>query len=257
MMTMQTYLKTVAATAVGLALAMPMAFTAAATVSAGASVTNVQFKVVDLTPDDGQTGGIIYDRRFQTLGAIVGDSRKQVGSTDWSALSVFNSSGTNYASKTHSGVPGEVQAYAQNSGGDDGSSTYGEQGGDFLLLPHTSISMWGHMAGFVQSVGGPGQASVTAQSSVVFYDYISFAQLDSDSQRVDLTRSPYGASYDKDFRLSFENDTDAIRFITWGSGADAYAATTAPVPEPEGYAMLAAGLLLIGVAARRRKAAQS
>ena len=256
MMTMQTYLKTAAAAAVSLALAMPMSFATAATVSAGASVTNVQFHVVDLTPDDGQAGGIIYERRFATLSATVGDSYDQVFFGDWRAASLSKSSGNNYASSTQSGIPGEIRSYAQNSGGDKGSSTFGSHDGDFWLLPHTSISMSGHMAGFVQSAGGPGHASATAQSTAVFYDYISFERLDSASLKVDLTSSSHGTSYDEDFRLSFKNDTDDIRFISWGSGAYADAATTAPVPEPEGYAMFAAGLLLLGAVARRRKAAQ-
>ncbi|WP_294765795.1 FxDxF family PEP-CTERM protein [uncultured Rhodoferax sp.] len=44
-------------------------------------------------------------------------------------------------------------------------------------------------------------------------------------------------------------------FTLSGSGTDAnYTVTLAPVPEPETYALMLAGLGLLGVAARRRKA---
>jgi len=255
-MTMQTCLKTAAAAACGLMLAMQAPCAAAAAVSSGASVTNVQFHVVDLTPDDGQAGGITYYKRESSLTAVAGNIPDDKDYNDWVAASVFKSSGTDRASMTHSGTPGEIQSYAEANSGV--TAAYGFQDGYLWLLPHTSLSMTGHMSGFVRSVSGLSYASAVSDSIVSFYkgDCVPCTLAEA-RKEVTLDSSPYGASYDEDFNLSYANNTDKAIALTWSNYQYINAGTTLPVPEPEGYAMLAAGLLVLGAVARRRHITKS
>jgi hypothetical protein len=59
--------------------------------------------------------------------------------------------------------------------------------------------------------------------------------------------------------LIVTNSTDSMQTYTWGAYLTAYAftQTVSPVPEPETYAMLLAGLGLIGAAVKRHKAKQA
>ena len=258
-MKMTTPTKTAIASAFGLMLALPATFATAAAVSAGAAVTNVQFHVVDLTPDDGQAGGITYYKRESSLNAVAGNLSDDKDYGDWRAASVYKSEGPNHASMTQSGNPVEMQAHAEANGGAYPTAAYGLQEGYFWLLPHTSITMTGHIAGFVQSVGGLSYADASSFATVYFYDegrpgYYTLAEIRKD---LDLNSSPYGAVYDEDFNLSYANNTNQALAIRWTNYEYTNAATTTPVPEPEGYAMLATGLLLLGAVARRRKAGQS
>ncbi len=258
-MKMKTSMKTAIASAFGLMLALPATFATAAAVSAGAAVTNVQFHVVDLTPDDGQAGGITYYKRESSLSAVAGNLVDGKDYNDWRAASVYKSDGPNHASMTQSGNPVEIQARAEANGGDYGTAAYGLQEGYFWLRPHTSITMTGHIAGFVQSVSGPSYATANSAASVYFYDegrpgYYTLAEI---RKELNLNSSPYGAVYDEDFNLSYANNTNTALAIRWTNYEYTYAAVTTPVPEPEGYAMLTAGLLLLGAVARRRKTGQS
>lgn len=254
-MKMHTRMRTALACAAGLALSMPAAFATASAVSSGAAVTNVQFHVVDLTPDDGQAGGITYYRRESSLSAVAGNVSDDKDYNDWRAASVYSNSGTALATMTQSGVPGETQTHAEVSGADS-AAAFGLQEGAFWLTPHTSITMSGHVAGFVQANSGLDYAKASSFLVVYLYDENQQRYLSEVRKDLNLDSDHHGAAYDEDFTLSYANNTDAAIALQWTNYQYIYAATTDPVPEPEGYAMLAAGLLLLGAVARRRKAAQ-
>ncbi|WP_217431305.1 hypothetical protein [Duganella vulcania] len=244
--------------ALGLALTITPPLAAAAAVSAETSISNVQLKVVDLTPDDGQAGGINYFDRESALYTNAGQTLHDYQNyKDLRAATATVSSGSAQAWTSHSGVPGEIQGRTQ-SNGYDAASTFTYQNASFWLMPHTSVSVSGHIAGFVQSVAGLPYASANTSAQVYFWNLSAHTgYLARVYKELTLDSSPSGSAFNEDFNLYYANDTDKAIAIRWASVADTYAAASAPVPEPQGYAMLAAGLLLLGAVSRRKKSIQS
>ncbi|OEZ55675.1 PEP-CTERM sorting domain-containing protein [Duganella sp. HH105] len=238
----------------GFALAAISPLSAAGSVSTGVAITNVQFKVGDI---DGYPGQINLgkQRTWMSAGSELASLHDTQSYDDLRAATASVSSSTAKNWTTHSGVAGEIQAYSEASGRDQGgTSSIQEQ--YFALTPHSSISISGHISGFVESSAGMPDAS--ADSHVRIYLLNGDDELAGVEMDIGLSYlSPYSATYSKDFILTYENHTDFGMSMLWSSVAHTYASNkwypTNPVPEPESYAMMAAGLVLLGVVARRRK----
>lgn len=149
-----------------------------------------------------------------------------------------------------------------------------------LLAAHTQVTIWAHStiwATMVDASVCPGcEAQFTGYAALVggeqFGAYIAANQLDSKLRDAALTAagisflgmsdSNPGVSRDGTLSLTFTNDTDSEQgygFLAgaWINGNSIPAATppTTPVPEPEAAGLALVGLLVSGIALRRRQRA--
>ncbi|MQA36660.1 PEP-CTERM sorting domain-containing protein [Rugamonas aquatica] len=240
----------------GLALAAISPLSVAASVSAGAAITNVQFTVGNI--DGYGTGGVRFLEQKSWINADsdVGGWSYHQDYSDLRAANLSISSSTAQVQASHSGVAGEMQGRSEVSGADQaGTSSFQDR--RFMLLPHSSISVSGHISGFVES--GAGLPNASAASDVRIYlwvwdEHVSGGYLGQEVTGLSLDYvSPYSATYSKDFNLTYANHTDQEVSMFWTSYEHTYVGNVGQVPEPEGYVMMAAGLMLLGVVARRRK----
>lgn len=240
--------------AVALLLSTVAPFAAALpSVSAAASISQVQFHTVDLTPDDGQAGGIAGLTAGAGLSARIGNS---VDAHPYRALQPDTATiADNFASATisQSGAPGEM-ASTTESHGYDHAYTSGVQRVDFLLLAHTALSVTGHIAGYAhQDAGLPyswSGSSVLAELDLNMWQTAGYV-----SRTIGAFGPHPDLSYDQDFVVNYANNSDSAISMYWytTTQSDASNGINSPVPEPEGYPMLGAGLALIGLVAYRRQ----
>lgn len=240
------------AVAVLLSAAAPFA-AALPSVSASSNISNVQFHTADLTPGDGQAGGISGLRANGELSARFGQVSDNHPYQAVQAASAAVADHFTSAAISQSGTPGEMAAQAEAHGYDHARAE-GRQQIDFLLLPHTALSITGHIAGAVhQDPGLPyswGMSSVWGELNLDLWHTVG---------GVSKTISVFGPKpdpvYSQDFAVNYANDTDAAIAMYWyvNTYADASSGINAPVPEPAGFAMLGIGLPLIGLAVRRRQ----
>lgn len=222
-------------------------------VSSAASVSNVQFRTVDLTPDDGQTGGITFTGANASLSAKVGTALSNTRPYQaLSAATVAVANNFHSASATQSGAPGEVALHTE-AHGYDWAIAESTQRVDFILQGHTALTLTGHVAGFAHQDDGLEYPWVTSSVYATLQIDV-WNTLGSVSKYVSAFRSQPDRSYSEDFVVSYANNTDSAISMYWYTSiyANGSNGINAPVPEPETYAMLAAGLALIGLATRRR-----
>lgn len=229
--------------------------TSHAAANAAATVSNVNIQVVDLTPDDGQAGGIVSRGSYSRLFTIVpgfADDDQRYGDTR-AATSGYDNIVT-HVRAVHSGVPGEIHGEVATRGG-DGGATLTNQGMDFWLQPHTSITITGKVSGYVQRDADLPGASAESAVSITFIVAQDWRYAKKEVTFYGQPASTSYLSYAEDFFLTYSNNADtavSMAFAT-SEATTAWAGPLAPVPEPEGYAMLGAGLMLIGLMGRRRK----
>jgi len=245
------YAAVAAHTALGLLLCATAPF-AAASVSAGISMSNVQFKVTDLTPNDGQAGGIANVEQYSWISSTTEGPRD---SQFYRNIRPATSSSTSPVSVTmaaSTGVAGEVRSTSEVHGTEFVYSS-AVQDSYFSLLPHTSITVSWHTDGFVQTDAALADGHAGADALMYFYRRNTFDYLQYASTLITSSDYPNGTTYSRDFRISYANNTDTAMPIQWRSEVSSDGRAMLPVPEPESYAMLGAGLALIGLVARRRQ----
>ncbi|WP_332853255.1 PEP-CTERM sorting domain-containing protein [Duganella sp. S19_KUP01_CR8] len=250
------------AATLGLTLSLTAPLSQAALTNAGSSVTNLQFQVTDLTPGDAQAGGITVKYRQTAYEVEAGFATFK----DYSDFRAVSDSRTDLDRKAwiSTGDFGDLRARAESSNipppympTDARANIW--QSMTFWLLPHSAISLSGHAAGFAQRdagvENGQGLARTAASLSRLGSDH---AELGYFSKNVSLDALTSQAGYSGDFLFEYANNSDDAQYLFWNiyTTSQAWIFTPDPipsVPEPEGYAMLGAGLMFLGLMARRRK----
>ncbi|MDQ1922741.1 PEP-CTERM sorting domain-containing protein [Massilia pseudoviolaceinigra] len=247
--------------ALSLALASNNAAASPAGASVRATVKDSQLIVIDLTPRDGKAAGYTLPASGQSSNASA--SLDMIGTVWDKRKDVPNLNGSNtYASVYHTGA--SVSA---------STGTWG--------LANTGIYADGDQLGNARATGSANQmigVSVAAHTRLI---YSGLAELSIDEwyqtgdnrtfssaainvglngtyQTLALQNGDFTGGYGtrtQDFSLFFDNNTDADRMIymSFGTTASVDYYTTTPVPEPETYAMLGLGALVVGACARRRR----
>ncbi|GGY24095.1 PEP-CTERM sorting domain-containing protein [Pseudoduganella albidiflava] len=256
---MNRYLSTAAALACTSLLCSHAA--AAVHTTASSAFANVQFGVIDLTPDDGVAAGYQFGPRSTEFEASFTNGDHHDFDRFDPALPVpVNAQASYYgywASATTNGQLGNLQtAVDTGSLQRHGDGAYGSawQNVSILLKAHSAFTVAGRADASVQTSDPalpilPGRASFG-----VFLNYVSLDQPhQSFFHHLELGNGASSLSYGDTFSLIARNDLDhdiALN-LSFSSYAAAWANVLA-VPEPTTYLMLGAGLLVLG--ARRRLA---
>ncbi|MFB9242082.1 PEP-CTERM sorting domain-containing protein [Massilia antarctica] len=248
-----------------LTMSLTLASANAAVDPAGASVRatlkNSQLIVIDLTPHDGKAAGYTFAASAQS--SNVSASIDMIGTAWDQRRDVPNLNGSN------------ANAYLYHTGANVNAST-GTWG-----KANSEIYADGDQLGNARVTGNANQMiglSVAAHTRLI---YSGLAELrisewyqsaenrtfssaavtvgfNGTYQSVDFQSGQFTGTYgtrSQDFSLFFDNNTEAARTIymsvSTATNVDYY--TTTPVPEPETYAMLGLGALVVGAAARRRR----
>ncbi|WP_229261901.1 FxDxF family PEP-CTERM protein [Duganella guangzhouensis] len=259
---------------------------ASASSSVSATLGNLHYTLIDLDPNDGITPSIVFgnvgytDRSSQTSTYAYDDANgvhskfnravapSITSSVTQSSPQYSMSASASGTSMLNSGV---LSAYLQTSGDNKVSFDYDSTADfgvlQFTLSAHTAITFYADASVSAASSGLPsggyrnsalGIATLSGSfggngTALSFFNEDARASLDQivGSAGADL---PVTDAKNQTLEFTYNNLLDiGIRgYVTSSVGTYATLAVLA-VPEPETYAMLLAGLGLIGAIARRRK----
>ena len=187
--------------------------------------------------------------------------------------SVFTAGSTvlarGFASNTiyQQSAPGVFSSLLTLSGGAlDAQSAVVKDGANYIAMNSGVVSQWSASGAYLGAVSLSGFGTQAGEDDYpqgrgfavvgnywLTYNDGSLSAWDHAGNRVDQTSLVNaGTSFDSNFSLSYANNKV---FIVDGAGQTWRGYEVTAVPEPETYAMLLAGLTLLGVAARRRNKA--
>lgn len=229
---------------------------------ASATISNLQFGVLDLTPDDGIAAGYSI---ASVAGPMLGTNINSRGGIRlWEDLSPAPyepgtarvDDGATFAQASTEGGLGDISAaaYATPSVVRFGDAHVGSRVNQMIELtvqPHTVLIMSGHLHVLsAYALDGARYLSIASASVSFLSDGVSASESHS---TVTNWNTDTTDEWDKDFMLAYANGSDddlAVRFYlaTWTSMS-----VTPPIPEPEMWTMLGAGMLLLGAAGRYRR----
>lgn len=252
--------------AVALTLACGAAV-AAPGISASAAISHVQLGVIDLTPNDGHAAGYSAYRFLdeQASGLSLPDDHVNLFHPDYMSNSPKHTGvayGASYAQTSSNGAIGEMQtaAYLNAAYGPSGqlsASGTSQQRLWVTLQPHTAFYVSGHYDLSLADTGNPDKYYYGGAGVQVALLVNQDKTRSSDS--IFLQDGRRNAS--DDFWVGYANtsDRESEVLLDFSISANAYAWAPAipPVPEPDSYLMLGAGLLLLGAVGRRRAAVRA
>jgi hypothetical protein len=232
-----------------------------AAVSANASLVVTGFRLVDLDLNDGVTPDIIFHSIGNASYSVAGAVRSS------SDIYQYNNIGDllpNSSSVTLNGVSGAA-SYSGGAFGTLASRGRVEGEGNFriaeyfnsaiTLTAHTELILLGHgsASSVLEDGSFPGENQVVAVTSLSLRDN-------------DLTQYVYfvqqGASFEQDFSLSYRNMNaqDSIGWLDTTASVDGLRMNTPlpadpnPVPEPQSWGLMLAGLAGLAWMVRRKNA---
>ena len=252
--------------ALGLAALSPALGVAQVTGSSSASITNLQFQVNDLKPDDGQAAGFnLVHTGLQTQASVArppveGDGRARWSmewldplSLDAGLQGVWAASDvTRHSLEVAGSASGDWANYYARAAGLIGG--LGDFDAGTQIAPHTELTIsfdWNVHA----SVSGP--CSSTSTTSCQWAEALAFVDWYGDWQppqqwqvggRVDFTLpNPQPLDQDGTFSLIFTNNSDGWmgRNVIFDLVARGGVLPAALVPEPGRFELLALGLLAL------------
>ena len=234
---------------------------ALAEVSAQASLVVTGFQLVDLDVNDGVSPDIFFHSIGNTSYSVVGASRSSSDIYQYHSIGNLlpNSSSVALNGVSASGsYDGGAFGALRSQGRVDGEGNfraYQAFSSAFTLTAHTQLILIGRGSGATSLEGGnfPGEQRATTTTYLTLRDN-DFTQYANFSQ--------YGANFETDFRLDYfnVNATSRIGWVQSAANVDGLRMNsglppdTSPVPEPETWAIMLAGLGLLGLRARQAAA---
>lgn len=218
--------------------------------------------VVDLAPDDGVAAGMDILSVQTTLTAEITSSSSTQSELStplpFAAGAADLSRGATSASARTDGTLNHLALQASVFPEDPHieAEVTGQQIVTFTLTPHARVAISGHL-----SLQGRWDGTEPRAASSMGYVFASLVP-PGDPWGVSINRwlrlsgpQPSPGEAELDYLLSYSNDTDAAVTMTWtlqsSLESHVYAIPTPPVPEPQAWTMLLAGMLLYGAVRRR------
>lgn len=234
---------------------------AMAGVQVNASISNTQYRVVDLTPHDGEEAMVQFNGRGVEKNASGGYYGGQYNPTNFYRNA--NEGGFNALNLAvqHESVNVDLH-YAANSFGDMQGHAQADQFGmffgnqefymTFLIYPHTAMAFSGTFQASLDNFG-----SSEFPSTTNFRAYAStgvFNGGEQQRQSYSLTMEPFAqpGSLQQNFNVTMSNNSDNYQVGYFRTAYQFDSEMTPPVPEPETYAMLSLGLFGLALMRRRR-----
>lgn len=233
---------------------------AAKNISVGASLSNASMTVIDLTPDDQQAAGYRFDH---VSGSSV-DATMRAPAAAWSqtesassagyepvSATVVNGASTSVSSAgSWANLRTDVQLYDSLDPKGDASGNVTQEL-SVLVAPHTQLVFSAY--GEVSIASGGNDFIGNAVTTVILgSQYWSRSMIQGGGQNDSGVRG-------QTFSMSYVNNSDSEQYLRMYMNTltrSRYQGTS-PVPEPETYAMLGLGMLVVGAAARRHRQASA
>lgn len=257
--------------AISVASAFFVASTANATITSTASLSGFRYELYDLNPTDGVAASVSFLQGTNNNTAGVAHGSQQVSFGNMPNLVATIGSTTaesSYASNDFAINSLFSQTSTEIGSGDSDWSTV-EFSFNFFLGANSGIRLYANSAVNFNSPNVGGNQSGTAETFLQIYggpptnsDFNPSSHYDSDSLY------QVGQSTSSTKTLSAYHSNRSLTGYTYTAVALArsyavslteqdYQHQISPVPEPETYAMMLAGLGILGAVARRRKAKQA
>ena len=222
---------------------------------ASASLSGIGYLLIDLTPLDGVSASIAFtDARLSSLATIAGfgdddqfeiTARRNtlaralntgVAASDWQALASSQFSG---------GQLGDFHSSGQITGNRVAFYTGMTLASNFVLSANTEVVFFGTSSG---QAFANGDAANGARGTADSHFYVQDQRHSHSSNMIGIA-STYGrsdaSSYNQAFELHFRNDANTALHGELNVGTQSAGFDTTPIPEPESWAMLLAGVGLL------------
>lgn len=251
---------------VGLSIALLSTASMAETSSSNASVGNVQYHLIDLTPNDGIDTSLTLVSSYNHSYSQISDEVKGLPAAVQTKDATSYSPDYTYALVASS----QSQSYSAANGGlFSGVSSKGYQGGDgffqstqntnqtFSLSAHTAIVLTGYIGGGTKTSTNNFNTTNAFSNAVVSLRQVTPFDPDGTFDQA-IGRSWFSPGGNQpgfeSFAFTFNNNNDFaidVKYAAWASSNGSVQSTT-PVPEPETYAMMLSGLGMLAFLARRK-----
>ena len=226
--------------------------------SASMRLSDFNLSVFDLTPDDGVTSAFTVKEMTTNIQASLYDGR-QSWVDDQYPTGATSVNVARYGSSSQTAWAGQFGGLDLTSSSATNSMTAGSWASQRLTLtlaPHSGLildgwlSMMAHQStassNWLQSV----YLNLSPEGSTGSNEYRFEKRLAS------TTFGPGDLDSNERITMSYVNTSDVARDVSFQLYTQTSARTVGLVPEPATYAMLGAGLLALGLQARRRSARQ-
>lgn len=244
-----------------LAAALPLLYgsPALAAATTSASLSHLRLGTLDLTPDDGIAAGYDIGEASALLQAVFGTaaelSTQEISPEPNQPASVRIDHGSSFGEARTSGMLGDLStdATAYANARDFVIAGVSEQLVWLTLRPNTVLTVSGHLTTAAAGIDDDFAYNPYSEVSVMvadenlhvatFLHRYSYTQLDE----------IIAPGLDEDFLLTYGNGSDQDLLVYLYVHTQSEILALAPVPEPGTWAMLCAGLLTMGAAARSRR----
>lgn len=229
---------------------------------ASATISNLQFGALDLTPDDGIAAGysIASVESPQLYTSISNPAENtlahNLNPAPYQPATARVDYGATFAEASIAGGLGDISATVHATSGATafGTATINASVNEVMWLtlqPHTVLTLSGHFHTLSQYTLDDARYPSASNASISFYNVEGSAN----ASHLSITGPFSGTAdeWDKDFTLAFANGGDDTTTVKLYIDAWSNMSAIPLIPEPGTWSMLGVGMLLLGAAGRYRR----